>query len=107
MARSAKIFMFEHFAGILQEIDTGTYTFTYDKNYLNTKLAQPVSLTLPLKAEPYESTILFPFFDGLIPEGWLLNLSAKNWKLNPNDRMGILLKTCEDCIGAAKVVANE
>jgi hypothetical protein len=47
-----------------------------------------VNLTLPLKAEPFNSNILFPFFDGLIPEGWLLDIAERNWKLNARDRMG-------------------
>ena len=46
---------------------------------------------------------MFPFFDGLIPEGWLLDIAQKNWKLNPRDRMEILLKTCHDCIGAVSI----
>ena len=47
--------------------------------------------------------MLFPFFDGLIPEGWLLDIAEKNWKLNPRDRMGLLLACCKDCIGAVSI----
>jgi serine/threonine-protein kinase HipA len=47
--------------------------------------------------------VLQPFFDGLIPEGWLLEIAEKNWKLDARDRMGILLATCQDCIGAVSV----
>jgi serine/threonine-protein kinase HipA len=60
-------------------------------------------LTLPLKEQPYTSKILFPFFDGLIPEGWLLDIAQNNWKLNPRDRMGLLMACCKDCIGAVSV----
>lgn len=49
------------------------------------------------------SQVLFPFFDGLIPEGWLLDIAERNWKLNPRDRMGLLLACCKDCIGAVSV----
>ena len=62
-----------------------------------------VSLTLPLRDKPYLSKTMFPFFDGLIPEGWLLDIAEKNWKLNPRDRMGLLLACCRDCIGAVNV----
>lgn len=85
-------------AGIIAETDEG-YTFSYFKEYLNTENAVAVSLTLPLNECEYNSTILFPFFDGLIPEGWLLNIVSKNWKINPNDRFGLLLSVCKDCIG--------
>ena len=53
--------------------------------------------------QPLASNILFPFFDGLIPEGWLLDIAEKNWKLNTRDRMGLLLACCKDCIGAVSV----
>jgi len=46
---------------------------------------------------------LFSFFDGLIPEGWLLDIAEKNWKLDPRDRMGLLLACCRDCIGAVSI----
>ena len=50
---------------------------------------------------------MFPFFDGLIPEGWLLDIATKNWKLNPNDRMGLLMTCCKDCIGAVGLIGLE
>jgi serine/threonine-protein kinase HipA len=70
---------------------------------LNSLNPDPISLTLPLKEQPYTSKILFPFFDGLIPEGWLLDIAQNNWKLNPRDRMGLLMACCKDCIGAVSV----
>jgi serine/threonine-protein kinase HipA len=46
---------------------------------------------------------MFPFFDGLIPEGWMLDLALNNWKLDRTDRMGLLLNCCGDTIGAVSV----
>lgn len=89
-------------AGWLTQDDNG-YHFEYDKAYLKQPNAKPVSLTLPLQETIYTSNVLFPFFDGLIPEGWLLDVAEKNWKLNPRDRMGLLLACCKDCIGAVSV----
>jgi serine/threonine-protein kinase HipA len=48
--------------------------------------------------------VLFPFFDGLIPEGWLLNIAESSWKINQRDRMSLLLACCKDCIGAVSVI---
>lgn len=107
MTRKGKVFVYENFAGIIEETDEGIFVFEYDENYLKSKKPNPVSLTLPLRKEKYESKFLFPFFDGLIPEGWLLSISIKHWKLNPRDRMGLLLSICEDCIGAVKVIPYE
>ncbi len=95
--------MHEHWAGVLTETEDG-YEFAYRPEYLAGDYAEPVSLTLPLRDEPYHREYLFPFFDGLIPEGWLLQIAEKNWKLDARDRMGLLLKTCRDCIGAVSVI---
>jgi len=89
-------------AGVLTEDDNG-YHFNYQQEYLEQEKASPVSLTLPLQKDPFHSENLFPFFDGLIPEGWLLDVVHKNWKINPRDRMGLLLTTCRDCIGNISV----
>jgi serine/threonine-protein kinase HipA len=100
--RKAKIMMHDHWAGILTE-DAEGYHFEYREEYFKNPEAEPVSLTLPLSDKKYDSAILFPFFDGLIPEGWVLDLGVKNWKINPRDRMKILLMACKDCIGAVSV----
>ena len=89
-------------AGWLTQDEDG-YHFLYDEGYLNGKHPEPISLTLPLKETAYTGNVLFPFFDGLIPEGWLLDIAEKNWKLNGRDRMGLLLACCKDCIGAVCV----
>lgn len=101
--RRAEIFVQDRLAGMLEEYDRG-YRFFYMPDYLTGPAAMAISLSLPLQAEPYNDKRLFPFFDGLIPEGWLLELAEETWKLNPRDRMGLLLACCKDCIGAVSVV---
>lgn len=100
--RCAEIRMYGQLAGLLTQDEQG-YTFAYASEYLQTPTAEPISLTLPLRATPYVERVLFPFFDGLIPEGWLLAVAERNWKLNARDRMGLLLACCQDCIGAVSV----
>ena len=100
--KQAKIYMYNTFAGVLTEDENG-YKFEYDSDYLASKKAESISLTLPLTDKPYTSNTLHPFFDGLIPEGWLLDIAEKNWKINNRDRMSLLLACCKDCIGAVSV----
>ena len=100
--RKAMIKVEDRLAGWLTQDDLG-YHFVYDKAYLGQPDAKPVSLTLPMQEAAYSSKVLFPFFDGLIPEGWLLDIVEKNWKLNPRDRMELLLACCNDCIGSVSV----
>lgn len=104
--RKAEVLIFDRPAGILEELERG-YRFTYRADYLAEPQAVPVSLSLPLRSAPFEDKRLFPFFDGLIPEGWLLEVAEATWKLNPRDRMGLLLACCRDCIGAVGVVPIE
>jgi serine/threonine-protein kinase HipA len=80
------------------------WNFRRNGNYLLQPDAKPVSLTLPLDKNSFQSKVLFPFFDGLIPEGWLLEVAIKTWKINRNDRMGLLFATCKDNIGYVEVV---
>ncbi len=89
-------------AGILTEDENG-YTFQYDSDFLVSDNAEAVSLTLPLTDKPFRDKVLFPFFDGLIPEGWLLDIAEKNWKIDSRDRMSLLMACCKDCIGAVGV----
>ena len=100
--RTAYVYVRETFAGILKETDFG-YSFIYDNDYLKSENPTAVSLTLPIQAEEYTSKTLFAFFDGLIPEGWLLDIVSRNWKINRKDRFGLLLVACKDPIGNVQI----
>ncbi len=100
--RKAYVYVRNVFSGVLSETDSG-YTFSYDNDYLRSEKASPVSLTLPLSEKTYFSGTLFPFFDGLIPEGWLLGVVSRNWKIDTKDRFGLLLVVCKDVIGNVSI----
>ena len=104
--RQAQVFYKNDFAGILSEDEEG-FSFQYDHEYLANAQSKPVSLTLPLQHKPFTSKQLFPFFDGLIPEGWLLNIAITSWKLSPSDRFGLLLSLCSDSIGCVSVINED
>lgn len=103
--KRAKVFLHGKLAGRLTEDENG-FTFQYDNDYLMQPDATAVSLTLPLQNKPYHDMVLFPFFDGLIPEGWLLDIAERSWKINQRDRMSLLLACCKDCIGAVSVIPD-
>ena len=100
--RTAYVYVREVFAGTLKETDAG-YSFIYDSEYLADGNSSAVSLTLPMKKEEYTSKTLFAFFDGLIPEGWLLDIVSHNWKIDRKDRFGLLLVACKDPIGNVSI----
>lgn len=101
--RQGKVYYKDNFAGIITETDEGEYTFEYDKDYVRNHPKEFITFTMPVSDNKYKEKRLFPFFEGLIPEGWLLNIASANWKINKNDRMGLLLACCRNCIGAVSV----
>ena len=82
-------------------------TFRYTDDWLQRRDAVPVSLTLPLRAEPYVTDGLHPFFENLLPEGWLLELATKKLKVSKDDAFGLLVATCADCVGAVEIVRDD
>jgi serine/threonine-protein kinase HipA len=101
--KKGKVYKKDKLAGIVWE-DADGYGFKYDEAYLNKPVYGPISKTLPVRAEVFTDKNMLPFFDGLIPEGWLLQIAIDNWKLDPRDRMGLLLALCKDCIGDVSVI---
>lgn len=88
--------------GLIEETESGT-RFTYDSEWLRRPDALRISLTMPLREAPYESRGLLPFFENLLPEGWLLEISTAKLKIPKDDALGLLLATCADCIGAVEI----
>ena len=102
--RKASVYYQDLLAGILTETDEGEYLFQYDTDYVSKYPNQFITFSMPVTTKTYTDKRLFAFFEGLIPESWLLDIATKNWKLNPNDRMGLLLACCHNCIGAVSVI---
>lgn len=104
--RRAKVYYKELLAGILEE-NAGGYRFFYLPEYLAQEEVFPVSLALPVREEPYESQSLFPFFWGLLAEGSLRELQLREFKIDPDDSFGLLLKTAaHDVIGCVRLVPD-
>lgn len=101
--RQGKVYYQDHFAGIVTETNDGDFTFEYDQGYIQKFPNKLITFSMPVSEKIYRENRLFPFFEGLIPEGWLLEIASESWKINKNDRMGLLLACCKNCIGAVSV----
>lgn len=99
LRRAAVSYQDEH-AGIIEEIEQG-FRFTYDENFI--KKNRIISVSLPLKDASFESNELFPFFTGLLPEGWYLEVVCSTLKIDKSDLFGILIATCKDTVGAVGI----
>jgi len=93
-------------AGVLQKTPIG-YVFEYDQEYLTSAEACPISLTMPLNKKRFESPQLFPFFEGLLPEGWFLNIASHTLKIDSADKFELLLHLGKDTIGAISIIPQE
>lgn len=101
--RRGEVFYKNILAGMITETDEGEYIFQYDEQFVNEHPGNFITFSMPVRLKPYTEKRLFSFFEGLIPEGWLLNIASESWKINRNDRMGLLLACCQNCIGAVSV----
>ena len=104
--KKADIYIGNHLCGLLSEDNNG-FHFKYDSEYMDMEGAEPISPTMPFQEKEYTKEMMFPVFDGIIPEGWLLNIATNNWKLDPRDRMSLLIECCKDCIGNISVKRHE
>ena len=86
-------------AGILEELQDRTYQFTY----LNDYHGAPVSLTMPLINKPYSFDLFPPFFEGLLPEGIMLEALLRKYKIDKNDYFGQLILVGQDVVGAVTI----
>ena len=102
MMRAGIVYVEHEVAGDIAETADGI-AFTYRDEFLSSPSAQPVSLTLPLRADPYLATSLHPFFAGLLAEGTLAEIQCRTLRVDERDLFGRLLATCHDTIGAVTV----
>ena len=97
--RKAITFVHNIKAGYLIEEDNKTYSFSYENEYN----AEPVSLTMPVNQKNYFFNNFPPFFEGLLPEGIMLEGLLKINKLDKNDYFSQLIAVGNDMIGAVTV----
>lgn len=101
--RTCRVFYKDKFAGYLIKTNDGLYLFIYDSQYLNSKDACALSLSLPLQKEAFVSPRLFPFFEGLLSEGWLRKIQSVAQKIDEMDSFGLLEENGLDLIGAVSI----
>ena len=101
--KRGKVIIQDKIAGHVWQDDNG-YWFKYTDEYINNPVYGQVSQTLPVEGKIFnDKKSMIAFFDGLIPEGWLLDIAVDYWKVKANDRFELLLTTCRDTIGAVTV----
>ncbi|MBF0529933.1 MAG: HipA N-terminal domain-containing protein [Deltaproteobacteria bacterium] len=87
-------------AGVLEELEFGkAYRYTYFPDYSG----HPISLTMPVEGREYEFNRFPPFFDGLLPEGIMLESLLRKLKIDRTDNFSQLVAVGNDLVGAVTV----
>ncbi len=86
-------------AGTLELLETKAYKFSYFEDYQDA----PVSLTMPLSDKTYLFDNFPPFFEGLLPEGIMLEALLRKYKLDRNDYFGQLMVVGQDVVGSVTI----
>ena len=103
--RSGQVYYKNQLAGMLSQLDNGSFNFSYDEQWLNDSSKPSISLTLPKTKMEFQSSTLFPFFFNFIPEGVNKRLICSKKRIDFNDYFGILLEVAGgDTIGAVKII---
>ena|SRR5437762_5373010 len=97
--RKAEIYQQGKFAGTLEEVDRNHFRFAYAAGYAG----EPISLALPVREVPYEFDKFPPLFEGLLPEGMLLDALLRRCKIDKRDMFQQLLIVGEDVVGSLTV----
>lgn len=102
--RAGEVYYKNELAGVLTQLDNGTYHFSYIEKWINDTRKPPISLTLPKLKKEFTASALFPFFFNMIPEGVNKHLLCIKKRIDPDDYFGILLEVAGgDTIGAVRV----
>jgi serine/threonine-protein kinase HipA len=103
--RSGQVFFKNELAGMLSQLDNGSFIFRYDERWFNDTNKPAISLTFPKTKMEFQLATLFPFFFNLIPEGVNKRLICSKKRIDLDDYFGILLDVAGgDTIGAVKII---
>ncbi len=105
--RIAEVYVHEVPAGFLREHEGGEGKEEYSFSYLPGYSGPPVSLTMPIRSEPYLFRGFPPFFDGLLPEGVQLESLLRRKKIDKNDYFSQLVAVGADMVGSVTVYASK
>jgi len=102
--RQASVLYKKEAAGLLTQLDNGSFVFRYHNQWFSETSKPAISLTLPKTQQEYQSKHLFPFFYNMLPEGSNKQTVCFQNRIDPKDYFGILITTAkQDTIGAVTI----
>ena len=102
--RQVEVLYKKEAAGLLTQLDNGSFVFKYHNLWFNDTNKPAISLTLPKTKQEYKSKFLFPFFYNMLPEGSNKQTVCFENRIDTKDEFGILITTAKyDTIGAVTI----
>ncbi|MDB5798155.1 MAG: toxin HipA [Paucimonas sp.] len=103
MARELAVWLGGQRTGLLALVE-GHLRFTYSKNWLASADARPLSQSLPLRSAPFDERESRPFFAGLLPEGRLRHLLARQFQVSDQNDFALLDRIGGECAGSVSLL---
>jgi serine/threonine-protein kinase HipA len=85
------------------KVDGKGPAFIYDRTWVGTRGAFPISTTMPLGPEPFGAAIFLPWAANLLPESEQLRAVGQFLGMSPNDVVGLLSEIGRDTAGALSI----
>lgn len=99
MAPELEVWLFADRVGTLALVE-GRLNFRYTPAWLSRPNAVTLSSSLPLQAEPFDDHQTRPFFAGLLPEGQMRRLIARQFQVSGQNDFALLDRIGGECAGA-------
>ncbi|HEU5281086.1 MAG TPA: type II toxin-antitoxin system HipA family toxin [Gammaproteobacteria bacterium] len=94
--------------GTLTKHKDGGLQFHYEKSWLETAGARPISLSLPLSNQPYVGDLVYHFFDNLLPDNELIRARIqRKFHTESTQPFDLLSSIGKDCVGAIQLIQGE
>ena len=100
------VYLFDRRVGDLALVE-GRLQFSYDADWLQQADTIPLSCSLPLQAEPFNDQQTRPFFAGLLPEGKLRLLIARQFQVSKQNDFALLDHIGGECAGAVSLLSPD
>jgi serine/threonine-protein kinase HipA len=106
MARTLSVYLYENYVGDLVQDESGQFSFTYKKEWLNHPNRIPLSHSLPLRLDSFTRKECQGFFEGILPEEKKREMIAKNLGISAHNDFAMLEKIGGECAGAVTFLSE-
>ncbi|MEI8173798.1 MAG: type II toxin-antitoxin system HipA family toxin [Deltaproteobacteria bacterium] len=98
------VYFRDRLVGSLRLDEQRRFVFQYETEWIEDSHAIPMSISLPLRLEPYAADSARPFFANLLPEGEIRRLITRRFGVSERNDYALLEKIGGECAGAFSIL---